>query len=167
MSLSAETEGATPLQLYASYPFSSDEEYQNGLASIIAGGALDNNPPEDIREEILRRTRVFYFNRVTGNTISMDAAREYEWQSQQRTRASTVAGPSSDSLAANPVPSTEGDEPVVLSFAQLQALIEAGKADQIPNNKIIPEDLNDAAPSTSVAPARKKPWEIEETEQAA
>ncbi|KAJ6590947.1 hypothetical protein DFH09DRAFT_1138163 [Mycena vulgaris] len=159
MSLAAEPEGpTTPLQQYGSYPFSSDDEYQTGLASIIAGGVLDNDPPEDIREEILRRTRVFYFNRVTGNAITMDAAREYE-QSQKISEAAALAGPSQDPLAANAV--SPADEPVVLSFAQLQALIEAGRADQIPNNKIIPEDLNDAAPSTSAAPARKKPWEIE------
>ncbi|KAJ7130311.1 hypothetical protein C8R44DRAFT_775308 [Mycena epipterygia] len=162
MSLSApETEGAiSPLQQYASYPFSSDDEYQNGLASIIAGGALDNNPPEDIREEILRRTRVFYFNRVTGNAITMDEAREYE-QSQMKHRDSALAAedPSPGSLTGDTI---LGDaEPVVLSFAQLQALIEAGKADQIPNNKIIPEDLNDAAPSASAAAVRKKPWETE------
>lgn len=30
----------------------------------------------------------------------------------------------------------------VLSFAQIQALIEAGKLDEIPNNKIIAGDLN-------------------------
>ncbi|KAJ7704451.1 hypothetical protein B0H17DRAFT_1039711 [Mycena rosella] len=165
MSLSAtESEGVmSPLEQYASYPFSSDEEYQNGLASIIAGGALDNDPPDDIREEILRRTRVFYFNRVTGSAIGMDVAREYE-HSQRRTGDSALAGPSHS--VVEPVSSGPDSDPVVLSFAQLQALIEAGKADQIPNNKIIPEDLNDAPPSTSAAPARKKPWE-QATEQTA
>jgi hypothetical protein len=36
---------------------------KQGLASLLAGGALDGNPPPDVKEEILRRTRVFYFNR--------------------------------------------------------------------------------------------------------
>ncbi|KAJ7253015.1 hypothetical protein B0H12DRAFT_1117056 [Mycena haematopus] len=160
MSLSpAEPDGeVAPLQLYASYPFSSDEEYQNGLQSIIAAGALANDPPEDVREEILRRTRVFYFNRVTGHAISMDEAREFE-------HAQRVTGDDASNSALPPAASGLGDasadaEPVVLSFAQLQALIEAGRADQIPNNKIIPDELNDEAPSTSTAPVRKKPWEV-------
>ncbi|KAJ7084046.1 hypothetical protein B0H15DRAFT_784543 [Mycena belliarum] len=159
MALSEEpNDGPTPFQRYAAYPFSSDEEYQNGLASIIAGGALDNDPPDDIREEILRRTRVFYFNRVAGTAITMDAAREYELA-----QAGAGAPTPPSGVLAPPVSSGSGDdpEPVVLSFAQLQALIEAGKADQIPNNKFIPEELNEAPPSTSAAPARKKPWETD------
>ncbi|KAJ7720846.1 hypothetical protein B0H16DRAFT_1699893, partial [Mycena metata] len=143
MSLSMpEPEGELePLQQYAAYPFTSDDEYQgrfansllkNGLASILAGGALDNDPPEEIREEILRRTRVFYFNRVTGHAITMDEAREFE-HAQRVADAPPLPG----------VPATTNDEePVVLSFAQLQALIETGREDQIPNNKTIPDDLN-------------------------
>ncbi|KAJ7507154.1 hypothetical protein B0H11DRAFT_193103 [Mycena galericulata] len=162
MSGSTEPEGvAAPLELYASYPFNSDEEYQNGLASIIAGGALDNDPPEDIKEEILVRTRVFYFNRVTGNAITMDEAREYEHSHK------AADGALADPLVAQASASVEqptspvGDrEPVVLSFAQLKALIEAGKEHLIPNNKIIPDALNDAVPSASAAPVRRKPWEV-------
>ncbi|KAJ7721052.1 hypothetical protein B0H16DRAFT_380004 [Mycena metata] len=153
MSLSIpEPEGELePLQQYAAYPFTSDDEYQNGLASILAGGALDNDPPEEIREEILRRTRVFYFNRMTGHAITMDEAREFE-------HAQRVA----DAPPLPDVPATTNDEePVVLSFAQLQALIETGREDQIPNNKTIPDDLNDATPSASAAPVRRKPWEVE------
>lgn len=69
------------LQEYISFPFDSDESYQvrlvsyseedflkntnfhkQGLASIIAGGALEGISIED-QEEVLRRTRVFYFMR--------------------------------------------------------------------------------------------------------
>ncbi|KAJ6588273.1 hypothetical protein B0H19DRAFT_924471 [Mycena capillaripes] len=161
MSLSAaepEVE-ATPLKLYASYPFSTDEEYQNGLASILAGGALDNDPPEEIKEEILRRTRVFYFNRVTGRAITMDEAREFEHAHKLDVGGGAL--PAAPEPAAAAMDSDAAAEPGVLSFAQLQALIEAGKADQIPNNKIIPDELNDAAPSMSAAPVRRKPWEVE------
>ncbi|KAJ6463961.1 hypothetical protein C8R45DRAFT_1024749 [Mycena sanguinolenta] len=160
MSLSSsEPEGeVTPLQQYASYPFSSDQEYQNGLQSIIAGGALANDPLENVRDEILRRTRVFYFNRMTGHAISMDEAREFE-HAQHKTSedASNPALPPAASSSGDASPDTE---PVVLSFAQLQALIEAGRADEIPNNKIIPDELNDEAPSISTATVRKKPWEL-------
>ncbi|KAJ6613632.1 hypothetical protein B0H10DRAFT_1751533, partial [Mycena sp. CBHHK59/15] len=140
---------AAPLQQFGAYPFATDDEYQNGLASILAGGALDGDPPDDIREEILRRTRVFYFNRVTGNAITMDEARAYE----QTRYASSASDP-----PPMPIPPSADGLPI-LSFAQLQALIESGRADEIPNNRIIPEDLNDAPPSTSTAPARRKPWE--------
>jgi len=34
------------------------------------------------------------------------------------------------------------DSEDTLSFAQLQELITSGKVDQIPNNKVIPEELN-------------------------
>ncbi|KAJ7291305.1 hypothetical protein C8J57DRAFT_1272188 [Mycena rebaudengoi] len=161
MAFSTADTNVDPLHRYAMYPFSTDDEYQSGLASIIAGGALDNNPPEEIKEEILRRTRVFYFNSVTGNSITMDEAREYEQSHPSNIPRETLP------LHQLPVsPSAEEqippqEPPVILSFAQLQELIEAGKADQIPNNKIIPEEINDAPPSTSTAPARKKPWETE------
>ncbi|KAJ7628345.1 hypothetical protein FB45DRAFT_918075 [Roridomyces roridus] len=160
------TSELNPLEQYASYPFSTDDEYQDGLASIVAGGALDNNPPEDIKEEILRRTRVFYFNRVTGNAITSDEAREYEL-SHPGTTASTSAAAVLAAAAAEPVisPSSESESETtpestgVLSFAQLKALIESGREELIPNNKIIPDGLNEAEPSTSAAPVRKKPWE--------
>lgn len=75
----------------------------------------------------------------------------------------------------------------MLSFAELKELIETGNVDKIPNNKIIPEGLNvmsfttalcatqfsftltmiqDAPPSQSTAPARKKPWETVETQES-
>ena len=72
----------------------------------------------------------------------------------------------------------EGDgESRTLTFAELKDLIEQGKTGDIPNNRIIPEAINvsghcrtliaalpnpaiqDAPPSESVAPARRKPWE--------
>ncbi|KAK7042500.1 MFS general substrate transporter [Favolaschia claudopus] len=125
-------------------------ELKNGLQSILAGGALDNDPSEDIKEEILRRTRVFYFNRVTGHAITMEEAREFE-----HTQKEAGVDVSSHSSTSNSDSAT-----AVLSFAKLQALIEAGKEDQIPNNKLIPDILNEDVPSASAAPVRKKPWEI-------
>jgi len=55
---------------------------------------------------------------------------------------------------------TSVDESRTLTFAELKELIEQGKTDQIPNNRQIPEVINDAPPSASTAPSRKKPWEI-------
>jgi len=135
---------ADALQMYGSYPFSTDETYQQGLASILGGGTLDPSLPEDLKGETIRRARVFYFNKITGSTISIDEAREYEL-----------------SLLS---PITEGatetnDENRVWTFTELRELIESGKMDNVPNNKIIPDGLNEAIPSESIAPARKKPWE--------
>jgi len=91
---------------------------------------------------------VFYFNRVLGGSITIEQAREYE-----------------ASLKSDPASATN-DETRVLSFAELKELIETGNVDKIPNNKVIPEGVNDAPPSQSIAPTRKKPWENAETQES-
>ncbi|KAF8960932.1 hypothetical protein BDZ97DRAFT_1277065 [Flammula alnicola] len=144
---------ADALKAYESYPFASDETYQQGLASILTGGTLDPNSSLEVHEEMVRRTRVFYFNKITGNTITMDEALDYENSLRQSSARRDEAAASAD------------DENRVLTFAELKELIETGNVDKIPNNKVIPEGLNDAPPSESTAPARKKPWEIA-TEQS-
>ncbi|KAJ3006032.1 hypothetical protein NUW54_g4087 [Trametes sanguinea] len=50
------------VEQFAAYPFATDEEYQQGLAGILASGALEGRPEEE-RTEILLRSQVFYFNR--------------------------------------------------------------------------------------------------------
>ncbi|TRM67096.1 hypothetical protein BD626DRAFT_484738 [Schizophyllum amplum] len=171
------------LEQYGAYDFAKDDVYLQGLASIIAGGAL-REAPDDVREEILRRTRVFYFNKVTERDIDIDDVRSYELahglnvpagvgprasltrDSMVEDTASTTAL-SKTSMASidngSPEATTNGlghtDAPRTLTFAELQALIEAGRVDEIPNNRDIPDKLNDAAPSESAAPPRKKPWE--------
>lgn len=55
----------------------------------------------------------------------------------------------------------EDGEARPLTFAELTMLIEQGKTDDIPNNKVIPDTLNDAPPSASIALVRKKPWEVD------
>ncbi|RDB17059.1 hypothetical protein Hypma_001778 [Hypsizygus marmoreus] len=154
---SASAPSSNPLELYGNYPFATDETYQQGLASLVAGGALDGDPLPEVKEEILRRTRVFYFNRVTGNSVSMDEAREYEYALKG------AASHGSGDMDAQPAASQsniDDDDTRVLTFAELQELIETGKVDQIPHNKVIPEVLNAASPSESTVPARKKPWEL-------
>jgi len=140
------------INAYGAYPFSSDETYQQGLASILAGGTLDPNSPPEVREELERRTRVFYFNKITGSSITMDEARDYELS------LPTVNGAQVNSSAST-------DENRVLTFAELKELIESGNVDKIPNNKIISESLNDAPPSQSTAPTKMKPWEMRTTSQ--
>jgi len=125
------------VKLFKEYPFSTDETYQQGLASIIADGVLDGKT-EPEREEMLRRTELFYFNRITGQALTFEMIRD--------------AVPTNSTAIA--------DESRTLTFAELKELIEQGKTDQIPNNGPIPEAINDATPSESTAPTRKKPWEI-------
>ncbi|KAF6741103.1 hypothetical protein DFP72DRAFT_992920 [Ephemerocybe angulata] len=136
------------LEQYAAYSFGSDQEYQQGLASIMLGWSLDKAPSAETREEMLRRTRVFYFNKVTGNALTMDEARDYE----------RSLLPKSPDVSQSPPPKEE-EEHRVLSFAELKELIESGNVDKIPNNKIIPEKLSEEAPSHSTAAVRRKPWE--------
>jgi hypothetical protein len=90
----------------------------------------------------------------------------------------STAPPTDPPPPLQPQPQPNSDEPRILTFADLQALIESGREDLIPNNKIIPDTLNvrlefglsfrffdgvflqDAPPSQSTAPVRKKPWEL-------
>ena len=71
------------------------------------------------------------FVRITGNSVTMKEARDYELS----LLASSVNGAQTDSTSTP-------DENPVLSFAELKELIESGNVDKIPNNKIIPERLN-------------------------
>lgn len=78
-----------------------------------------------------------------GRSISMDEVREYELNAGTATHA-TVDDDEHSGLSPSAEPLNDGndDNPHVLTFAQLQALIENGREDQIPNNKVIPNVLN-------------------------
>ncbi|PBK63249.1 uncharacterized protein ARMOST_13867 [Armillaria ostoyae] len=131
---------AAILQQFLEYPFESDEAYQQGLAGILA-----TNPSN----AVLLNTRVFYFNRLTSSSITVADVLAYR---QQSTSVSESV-PSSNPAAI------DSEEPKVLTFAQLQELIEAGKLDEIPNNKTISGELNTSPPSQSAVSTRQKPWE--------
>jgi len=94
---------------------------------------------------MLRRTRVFYFNKVTGNNITVDNAQEYESLSKPYMLST------SDSEERNNNSS--------LTFAELRGLIDSGNIALIPNNKIIPNRMNDGSPSESTLAPKRKPWE--------
>lgn len=100
--------------------------------------------------------------RVTGNAITAEDALGFE--------QSLPAG--------TPPPESEQpqEESRALTFAELKELIEQGKTDNIPNNRLIPDNLNvrytnpqltvghliwiqDDTPSLSKAAIRPKPWE--------
>lgn len=149
-----ETNGEeTALRSFFTFAFSSDEVYQQGLADLLAHGALSGKTDVERAETILR-TQLFYFNRVAGQNLTIEDVRSHQntVDSQNLTVTMDLSHPSSNS----------GDgETRLLTFAELTMLIEQGKTDDIPNNKVIPETLNDAPPSTSIALVRKKPWEVD------
>jgi len=98
---------------------------------------------------IVRQSEVFYFNRITGHSITVEDTHRYE--------QSLCASTATDMTATSGLTS---DEPRVLTFMEIKDLIEQDRTDQIPNNKHIPDTVNDASPSESTAQSRKKPWEM-------
>ncbi|KAI0301268.1 hypothetical protein BC826DRAFT_1101896 [Russula brevipes] len=139
-----------PLTVYVAHSFADDQSYQAGLSSLFSSGALDGLSGE-AKEDFLRRSRVFYFNQVHGCNISeSDAKRVEERACAQSARE---APKEQDEAAILETPRT-------LTFVELQTLIEQGKTDEIPNNKHIPDAINEAPPSQSTAAPRKKPWEL-------
>ncbi|KAG2347048.1 hypothetical protein BDR05DRAFT_877201, partial [Suillus weaverae] len=141
------------LRSFLTFPFSSDEVYQQGLADLLAHGALAGKTDVE-RVEIILRTQLFYFNRVAGQNLTVEDVRSHQNTVDSQNLTGTVD--------LSPLSSKYGDgETRLLTFAELTMLIEQGKTDNIPNNKVIPEMLNDAPPSTSIALVRKKPWEVD------
>ena len=70
-------------------------------------------------------------NSLTGSAVTVEEVRAAR---AEQTSSAPLAQTSSDS-------STQ-DEPRTLTFAQLKALIEQGRTDEIPNNKVIPNVLS-------------------------
>lgn len=112
-------------------------------------------------------------HRITGQSLTADEVRvtpDPESTGSSSADEGNVQDPST--AAPNLFPS----EPRALSLAELKELIEQGKTDQIPNNRVIPDILSvrvdlgarqtptlpflqTDSPSESKAPIRKKPWE--------
>ncbi|KAI0324286.1 hypothetical protein GY45DRAFT_1314072 [Cubamyces sp. BRFM 1775] len=143
------------MERFATYSFATDAEYQEGLSGIVSSGVLEGKTEEE-KAEIILRSEVFYFNRRTGASISMEEARI----ANERGVSGVEAPPVVSSSAVQPSNGASAPEPQMLSLAQLKALIEQGRTDEIPNNKIIPNVLSTEAPSESKAAPRKKPWEV-------
>ena len=84
------------------------------------------------------RSFFFFYTRITGSSITMDEARDYELSLPIGDRPTSTV----DINISAQVNSPATDENRVLTFAELKELIESGNIDKIPNNKIIPETLN-------------------------
>ncbi|KAH9974279.1 cytochrome P450 [Lactifluus volemus] len=113
------------LTVYAAHSFADDQGYQAGLTTLHASGALDGLSGE-AKEDLLRRSRVFYFNQTHGYNISESDAKEVE---AERSRNQSII-------------ESAAETPRTLTFAELQTAIEQGKIAEIPNNKHIPDVLN-------------------------
>ena len=70
--------------------------------------------------------------RVTGNSLTLEDALDFE----------SSARPVGDGRQTEQHQQAAGEETGTLTFAELKALIEQGKTDGIPNNKVIPNILN-------------------------
>jgi hypothetical protein len=81
--------------------------------------------------------------RATGSSVTVDEVRAYEESLNQQDvdlgiSSSTVPIETTTTLT----PSQTNDNPQILSFAEIKELIEAGRLDEIPHNKVIPDSLN-------------------------
>jgi len=137
-------------EAFRTFPFSTDQEYQAGLQSILSSNAFENKTGAE-KEDTLRLSRVFYFNKVTGSSVTLEDALSFETSNR-------IVG--TDRLAEQQYQQAAGEEVRTLTFAELKALIEQGKTDGIPNNKPISNALNEAPPSENTGQIRKKPWEV-------
>ncbi|KIJ59867.1 hypothetical protein HYDPIDRAFT_161787 [Hydnomerulius pinastri MD-312] len=139
------------LDQFFSHPFSSDEAFQLGLSGILAHESMNGKSDKE-RSELILKSKLFYFNRTIGQNLTLEDV-------QARSTADLQTPQSGDEYARTSSESQDG-EMRTLTFSELKSLIEQGKTENIPNNKVIPDTLNDGTPSQSIAPVRMKPWEV-------
>jgi len=147
----AATSEPDTLASYKNFPFSTDEGYQQGLKGILTNGTLDGKSDEE-QAHLLRLSRVFYFNRLTCLSISAEDALRVEQD------IIPDVEPATDPLQLQTIVQEEKASRI-LTFTEIKELIEQGKTDNIPNNRVVPDILNDGPPSESKARIRAKPWE--------
>ncbi|KAJ3774606.1 hypothetical protein FB446DRAFT_464817 [Lentinula raphanica] len=136
------------LAQYLAFPFESDVNFKNGLSDIVSVAGVSSDVPEDT----LQAMRVFYFNRMTGHSLSVADVQAHEMK-----KAGTRDSPSSFPNTAGA--DSEPHDTIPLSFEQIKALIEAERFDEIPNNKTISAELNPVSTGRSAVRPPKKPWE--------
>lgn len=146
-----------------SYPFSTDQEFQSGLSTI-----LSSNPTQD-PELLTLRARCFYFARK--HHISVDFESYKKWRSEQNLHLATVNRVPVPETQTNGIAEEPGktnvnpvqekpDEPAApypSSFSQIVDLITKGEP--IPGIKEIPDTLLVGQESLTATAKRRKPWE--------
>ncbi|KAL0579929.1 hypothetical protein V5O48_002100 [Marasmius crinis-equi] len=131
--------------------------HKQGLDDIISRSSQDVN-----QEEIARKAKLFYFNRIAGSALTLEEIEAYERGAPVAEAASSnevAAGQTNGASASSDPKEKTAEDSEVLTLAQIKELIETGRTDELPNNKVIPGGLNEQPPTQSVAPSRKKPWE--------
>ncbi|RQM04749.1 hypothetical protein DH86_00004059 [Scytalidium sp. 3C] len=153
------------------YPWDTDNEFQIGLSAILGS----TSSPSQVRDLTLR-ARCFYLSRKKSVPIDFDAYKAHflskypddtlvkgdsapQSTSQSLENSNRQAKP--DDASANP---TEGDAaskdaPYPSSFAEIVALITAGKP--IPGIREIPPTVLEDQATKPAASKRRKPWEKE------
>ncbi|KAL8670522.1 MAG: hypothetical protein Q9168_004939 [Polycauliona sp. 1 TL-2023] len=153
------------------YPFSTDQEFQSGLSTI-----LSSNPAKG-PELLILRARCFYFARKHNTTIDFESYKR--WRLEQKLPSVAVNGASVaetqvDDIAqatrktdARDDTSTQGTDqpaaPYPSSFSQIVDLITKGEP--IPGIKDIPETLLAGQESSPGTAKRKKPWEKDQARE--
>ncbi|KAG8215965.1 hypothetical protein J3R82DRAFT_7947 [Butyriboletus roseoflavus] len=106
------------------------------------------------RSELVLKTQVFYFNRcVTDDPFRSRTITSLSWASVTGHSIRLEDVHTAYTADLNRLPAQSGNEcnqtsgaehggMRVLTFSELKSLIEQGKTDNIPNNKIIPDTLN-------------------------
>ncbi|EJU01667.1 hypothetical protein DACRYDRAFT_39017, partial [Dacryopinax primogenitus] len=142
------------IDAFLAYPFDIDQEFQEGLQSI-----LSTAPPEAELSNTILRAQLFYFNRKTGLSLNPHELAASESSNKQEEAVETEKSESQQVEPHTAAPPSAGDAPYPLSFAQLAELIQSNRTDLIPNNDIIPNTVLEGQSSESRTPARRKPWE--------
>jgi len=140
------------LRSFLDFPFSSDEVYQvgtcqtdilppvlklpdkQGLADLAARDVLSGRSEVE-KAEIILQMQLFYFNRVTGQALTAEDVRPRQGTADPHNVTEAMNLPRSSS-------NCQDRETRSLTFAELKTLIELGKTDDVPNNKVIPDVLN-------------------------
>lgn len=107
---------------------------KQGLADLLARDVLSGRSEVE-KAEIILQMQLFYFNRLSGLDLTAEDVRSHQDLVHPQNFTETMNLP--------PSPSNHQDHDTrPLTFAELKTLIEQGKTDNIPNNKVILDTLN-------------------------
>lgn len=85
---------------------------------------------------------IFKMRRITGHSITVDDIVRSEQSLGETVPAAAIAAVAPSGTPPATTSDSDGSEIRTLTFAELKALIEQGNTDQIPNNRVIPNELH-------------------------
>lgn len=160
---------------FKSYPFTTDQEFANGLSIILRHPETPASEDEINREDdLVLQAKCFYFSRKEKLSPSLDLQAYKAWkasntgdeQSSEDTRqqpgtsdepAGTV--PSGNTTGSGPRSNHSREPSYPSSFAHIVELITTGQP--IPGIQQIPDTVLTGHDTSSEKPKRLKPWEKE------